>query len=236
MRLERARDREIERCMPYTTPCTHILEKKKKNRNTSAVGSTKLESILVLIFASCVLHRPLVCPTNECCQGKQGEHQQLTVITLGTNNNIETRIIVLHPKAENCSYTLGHTFKFCTHTLNTINNTRTSNLPLFAQQNTCAPNYLPQTYSCSSPQNMIFSIRCQHQTMLPSPHLRKASSMGVPILMLGMRLSCRYDSVLKLTKSTQKLSILRVAVSKCLDLSGFEAIRATLLVLDPPFF
>lgn len=62
-------------------------------------------------------------------------------------------------------------------------------------------------------------------------NLRKASSMGVPMLMLGMRLSWTYDSVRRLTKSTQKLSILKVAVSKCFDFSGLEVMRATLLVL-----
>lgn len=55
--------------------------------------------------------------------------------------------------------------------------------------------------------------------------------MGVPMLMLGMRLSWTYDSVRRLTKSTQKLSILSVAVSKCFDFSGLEVMRATLLIL-----
>lgn len=56
--------------------------------------------------------------------------------------------------------------------------------------------------------------------------------MGVPMLMLGIRLCWTYDSVRRLTKSTQKLSILRVAVSRCLDFSGLEVIRATLLIRD----
>ena len=67
--------------------------------------------------------------------------------------------------------------------------------------------------------------------VIANTNLRKASSMGVPMLMLGMRLSWTYDSVRRLTKSTQKLSILKVAVSKCFDFSGLEVMRATLLVL-----
>lgn len=73
-------------------------------------------------------------------------------------------------------------------------------------------------------------------TTPPHAHLRKASSIGVPMLMLGMRLSCRYDSVRRFTKSTQKLSTLSVAVSRCFDFSGLDAMRATLLILDRPFF
>lgn len=51
------------------------------------------------------------------------------------------------------------------------------------------------------------------------------------MLMLGMRLSWTYDSVRRFTKSTQKLSTLSVAVSKCFDFSGLEVIMAILLIL-----
>lgn len=57
----------------------------------------------------------------------------------------------------------------------------------------------------------------------------------MPILMLGMRLSCKYDSVRRFTKSTQKSSTLMVAVSRCFDFSGLDAMSATLDALFLPF-
>mmetsp|Transcript_14223 Transcript_14223/g.40689 ORF Transcript_14223/g.40689 Transcript_14223/m.40689 type:complete len:232 (+) Transcript_14223:1221-1916(+) len=58
---------------------------------------------------------------------------------------------------------------------------------------------------------------------------RAASSCGVPNAIVGIRLSpaSAYDSLRRLTKSTSTPQIRIVAVSRCLDCSGFAAMSPT---------